>query len=341
MGAGLVPEDAQVAPQARGVLAVQVCDELAGQRHPHDAVAPAGGPHAQQLELQHGVRRVGWRVAPLPLVGGDHLAGLLVDHRDVEGAERDVDLPAGVGGARGVAVDAAHREHALPAAPADLPPRAREGGGRQLAQGGPVLLEQLGLGGAEAVVGLVAHVQAVREQAPVEGPGVVEARDRDEGVAPVAADLVLDVALLVARVGVGEGVVEPVVGGEQPEELAGAHLPAHPPADLRRVVEHRARGHAAHEREDAREPLAHALGGLAPEDLREAHVGVREAHREVVAARERAPHPEVRLAEVDLALAGEPVQLQEALGVPLVRLAGHLPAAPPHTYLCTVEYDPS
>ncbi|ERL07681.1 hypothetical protein HMPREF1316_2690, partial [Olsenella profusa F0195] len=95
MGAGLVPEDAQVAPQARGVLAVQVCDELAGQGHPHDAVAPAGGPHAQQLELQHGVRRVGWRVAPLPLVGGDHLAGLLVDHRDVEGAERDVDPPAG------------------------------------------------------------------------------------------------------------------------------------------------------------------------------------------------------------------------------------------------------
>lgn len=94
-----------------------------------------------------------------------------------------------------------------------------------------------------------------------------------------------------------------------------------------------ARGHAAHEREDAREPLAHALGGLAPEDLREAHVGVREAHREVVAARERAAHPEVRLAEVDLALAGEPVQLQEALGVPLVRLAGHLPAAPPHVPL--------
>ena len=35
----------------------------------------------------------------------------------------------------------------------------------------------------------------------------------------MAADLVLDVALLVARVGVGEGVVEPVVGREAAEEL--------------------------------------------------------------------------------------------------------------------------
>ena len=64
----------------------------------------------------------------------------------------------------------------------------------------------------------LAQVEAVFERPAVERAGVAERRDGDEQVPPVAADLFLDVALLVARVGVGEGAVEPVVSREAAEE---------------------------------------------------------------------------------------------------------------------------
>ena len=185
--------------------------------------------------------------------------------------------------------------------------------------------EQLGLGRTEPVVALaLAQVEAVVEQPAVERPDVVERRDGDEEVPPVAADLVLDVALLVARAGVGEDVVEPVVRREAAEELRGPHLPADASADLGGVVEDRPPRHAADELEDVAEPLADALGRLAPEDLGEAHVGVREGDGQVLAPGGHPADPEVRLAEVDLDLAGQPSQRQEPLGVPAVALAGHL-----------------
>lgn len=146
---------------------------------------------------------------------------------------------------------------------------------------------------------------------------------------PVAAGLVLDVALLVARVGVGEGVVESVVGREAAEELRCPRLPADAPADLGGVVEDRPPGHAADELEGVAGPLADALGRLAPEDLGEPDVGVRGGDRRVLAPGGHAADPEVRLAEVDLDLTGQPSQCQEPLGVPAVALAGHLLAAAP------------
>ena len=57
---------------------------------------------------------------------------------------------------------------------------------------------------------------------------------------------------------------------------------------------------------------------------------MREGSRQVLPPDGDAPHPEVRLAEVDLALAGEPAELQEALGVAPVALLGHLLAPEPH-----------
>ena len=173
----------------------------------------------------------------------------------------------------------------------------------------------------------LAEVEAVFEQPAVERADVVERRDGDEEVPPVAADLVLDVALLVARVGVGEGAVESVVGREAAKEPRCPHLPADAPDDLGGVVEDRPPGHAADELEDVAEPLADALGRLAPEDLGEPDVGVREGDRQVLAPGDHAADPEVRLAEVDLDLAGQPSQRQEPLGVPAVALAGHLLAA--------------
>ena len=60
--------------------------------------------------------------------------------------------------------------------------------------------------------------------------------------------------------------------GESAEERRGPHLGADPAADLGGVVEHGPQRHAPEELEDVAEPLADALRGLAPEDLREPDV---------------------------------------------------------------------
>lgn len=88
-----------------------------------------------------------------------------------------------------------------------------------------------------------AGVEAVPEQPAVRRDDVVERRDGHEEVPPVAPDLVLDVALLVARVGVCEGVVEPVVRREAPEELREPDLAPDAPADLGGVVSYQSAKH--------------------------------------------------------------------------------------------------
>ena len=105
--------------------------------------------------------------------------------------------------------------------------------------------------------------------------------------------------------------VQPVVRGELPEELRGDDPRPDAVADLHGVVEHGAPRDPSQELEHAPEPLADALGRLAPEDLGEADVGVRKVHDEEVAAPRDAAHAEVRLPEVDLALAGRPAGRQE------------------------------
>lgn len=107
---------------------------------------------------------------------------------------------------------------------------------------------------------------------------------------------------------------------EAAEQPGGDDLRTDLPADLGGVVEHGPQRHAPEELEDVAEPLADALGGLAPEHLREADVGVRESHYEEVPALHDAAHAEVGLPEVDLALAGQPVEQQEPLRLARVRL---------------------
>ena len=312
-----VAQRPEVGSEVGGRLRVEERHELLGQRPAHDAVAPAARADREQPQLQGRVRGVGRRVAPLARVLGDDLAAG-ADDRDVEGPHRDGDLARGVGGARGVAVLAAGPERALLVALPGEPRDACERRRGQRRERRAVVLEELGLGRALAVVRLaVGELQARAEQPPVVGLHVPDLRDRDEEVAPERSDLVLHGALLVPRVGVGEAVVEAVVRGEAPEELGGDDLRADPAADLGCVVEDGAHRHAAEELERVPEPLADALGGLAPEDLGEPDVGVRERDREEVAAGDDAAHAEVRLPEVDLALAREPVEQEEPL-----RLAG-------------------
>jgi hypothetical protein len=76
------------------------------------------------------------------------------------------------------------------------------------------------------------------------------------------------------------------------------------------VVEGRAHGNAADELEHVAQALAHALRGFAPEDLREADVRMGEADGEALSPRGDATHLEVRLAEVHLALTGQPPERQ-------------------------------
>ena len=101
-------------------------------------------------------------------------------------------------------------------------------------------------------------------------------------------------------------------------------LASDPPADLGGVVEDRPAGDASGELEHVAEPLAHALGGLTPEDPGGLHAGVREGDGGVLAPGSNAADPEVGLTEVDLDLAGQPAQGQVALGVPAVSLLGYL-----------------
>ena len=60
------------------------------------------------------------------------------------------------------------------------------------------------------------------------------------------------------------------------------------------------------------------------------HVGVREGGGQVLAPGEDAMHPEARLADAGLDLAGQPARRKEALGVPAAALPGHPLAATPH-----------
>jgi hypothetical protein len=182
-------------------------------------------------------------------------------------------------------------------------------------------------------VALAGEVEAVLEQALVELHDVVEARYGDEQGAAMGARHVLAVALLVSGAGVGEAVVETAVGGEGLEHPADADLGAEAAADLRGIVEDRAHGNAADGLEHVAQALAHALRGFAPEDLREADVRMGEADGEVLAANGDATHLEARLAEVHLALTGQPPERQVPRGVAPVALNGHLPPLPAHVAL--------
>ena len=173
-------------------------------------------------------------------MGGDDLPGPAVADRDVEGAEGDGDLAARAGGAGRSAARPADRDRSPLVAPPGLPPRARERRRRQRRGRLPVLSEQLGPGRSEPAAALaLAQAEAVLERPAVERAGVVERRDGDEQVPPVAADLVLDVALLVARAVVGEGAAEPAASREAAEEPRCPRLPADAPNDLGGVVEDR------------------------------------------------------------------------------------------------------
>ena len=168
-----------------------------------------------------------------------------------------------------------------------------------------------------------------RVEGLVVAPEVADLRGRDHVVAADEAHLVLDVALLVAGVGVAEPRLEAVVQPEPPEQLRLGDDVVPAPPGLGRVVEHDDPRHAAYHVEGVLEPLADADVLLVAEHLAPGVVGIGERHGQEV-------HPdvaavggaaegvvEVRLAEIDLHRPRVPMEPH----VPVLRGLAH---GPPH-----------
>lgn len=164
-------------------------------------------------------------------------------------------------------------------------------------------------------MGLLCHLHAPVEQPPVPRCRVPDLGNRYEQVAADGPHLVLDVALLVAGIGVAEAVAEPVMGAAGLEQLGRSRRVRDAPADARRVVEDDLPRNPAEVLEDVAEGLADALGVLAGEELGEAHVREGEREREVAQAGAHAAQIEIGLAEVGLRLARRPRQIEVALAV--------------------------
>lgn len=141
---------------------------------------------------------------------------------------------------------------------------------------GLVLDEQLALRLAFEVVVLLGERHAHGRQLRVQRLHRPYLRHGDEQVRPHRPHLRLHVALLVARGGVAEPVVEAVVRRAGGEQVGGVHLAAYASPDAGGVVEHDQGEHAAQELEAGGQSLADALGRLAAEHLRDADVGVGE-----------------------------------------------------------------
>lgn len=241
-----------------------------------------------------------------------------VVYLDGGGAQPDGELRAGEGGVGGVQV-------AAPLADGDLPllvgrPRyvghALEPAGGQPEKGEAVLLKQLLLGLALDPAGLRRQRHALVQQLLVVRFHAANLGHGHEQVAPDRADLVLDVALLVAGVGVAEAVAESVVRAARLERLGGANLVADLAPDARGVVEHDLDGHSAEVLEYVAQGLADALGVLAGEHLDQAHVGEGERENEEVEPGANAVQVEIGFPEVRLRLAGRPGQVEMAIGPP-------------------------
>ena len=175
-----------------------------------------------------------------------------------------------------------------------------------------ILAQRLGGRPAVAAAGGVDSGAALG-QAAVELGHRAERGNRDEQVAAQEAHGVLDRALLVAGVGVAVAALEAVVASELGERARLGHLPADHPAVLGRVVERRHARGAAPAAEDLGEPGAQALGPLRPQRHALPVVGVRQRADEQLQVELLPRDGGAEVAEVDLAGAGRPLQLQVAL----------------------------
>ena len=184
---------------------------------------------------------------------------------------------------------------------------------RQWQERRTVVREQFDLPAVLAVVGFFGQPHAFVEQGRVEPLERPRGRDRHEQGTADGADLGLDIAFLMAGMGVAQRRVKAVMGAETAEHLGVAHFAGTPPpADARGVVEHDARRHAAQTGEQVLQGLAGAFGVLARRQARDGGVRMREREHEIMHAPAHALPVHVALAEIGLRLARMPRQVQKA-----------------------------
>lgn len=115
---------------------------------------------------------------------------------------------------------------------------------RQWQERRTVVREQFDLPAVLAVVGLFGQPHAFVEQGRVEPLERPRGRDRHEQGTADGADLGLDIAFLMAGMGIAQRRVKTVMGAETAEHLGVAHLAGTPPpADARGGVRMREREH--------------------------------------------------------------------------------------------------
>ena len=254
----------------------------------------------------------------------------------LRGSQRRDQLASGKRRVGGVGVAAVELDLALLVGLRALVAHGLERLRREAGHGEPVLHEQPVLGLALDVV-LLAEAHAHGGQLRVVGVHAGHARHGHEEVRAQVADLGLDRALLVPRVGVAEREGEVVVRRERGEQLGGAHLLADPASDAGRVVEHDAAGNAADGLEHVAQGLADAFGVLPGEHLGDPHVRVREREHEVAQAPPDPAHVEIGLAEVGLRLAGLPGQVEEVVVLPDPELGLQRPDVLAHGRLAALD----
>ena len=258
----------------------------------------------------------------------DHAFAFGIEDLHLQGPQADDHLMAGVFGSGRVPVAALDGDVSVFVG---LHPRPRDHVERLGGQGQQrlsVLVEQAGLALALPVMVLVPQFEAAAGQAQVEAVEAPHAGHRHEQPSAHGPDPGLDRALLVARVRVAERVLEPVMGLERLEQAGQADLVEPSAAHAGGIVVHDAPGHPAQPFEQVPEGLARAFRVLPGHQLARPDVRVREIQHEMPHPRHDAPVAHVDLAEVRLAFARMPRQVQEthlALRHELTLQPGHRP----------------
>ena len=302
--------DLSVCPAAGGVHAVDALDQPLGHVPPYRGLAERARPGDDRRDERQRVAHGGpGAVGPRE---HRHPAAAVGDDLHRVGAHPDEQLPA-VPRRAGDVLAAVGLDVAALVRPGPHPPHRVERGAGQRAHLGEVLAQ-----GLRRRAAVAAPRRGVQARAPLRQQGVQlgerpDPGHRHEEVAPQVADRVLHRPLLVARVWVAVPRLDAVVPPEQGEQLGLRHLAADHPARLGRVVQDQHPRGAAPAREDRREPRAQALRPLRPQGDALPVVGVGKRRHQQLEGKLLARDDGAEVAEVHLAGARRPLQLQVAL----------------------------
>ena len=297
-------------PPAGGVHPVDALDEPDGHVAPDRRLPEGPRPGDDGRHEREGVphrralpERPGKDGDPAPAIGED------LDRRRPHPDEQPPSVPGRAGDVLApVDLDVA----ALVGAGGDPPHRVELDAGER-PHGGEVLAVRLSVRPPVAAARRRVDARAAPGEERVELAERAERRHGDEEVPAQEAHGVLDGALLVSRVGVAVAALEAVVGPELREQPRLGDFSAHHPARFRGVVEDHRRGGSTPAPEDLEEPGAQALRTLRHERDALAVVRVRQRRDQQLEVEGPPAERRAKVAEVDLAGSGRPLELEVAL----------------------------